>query len=78
MITIYTIIAKITSLTCEHTLCNTTNINTTAQFQNDQSYMCRFLLQQLKHKHIGSLKKNLILKRVHTLSIKTNINKNSG
>ena len=40
--------------------CNT-NIKTKASFQNDQSYMCIYSLQEPKHKHKVSLPKLPVL-----------------
>ena len=40
------LVAKIPRLPCAHTLHNNTNINIKARFQNSQSYMCTYPLQQ--------------------------------
>ena len=42
-----------TTIKCEHTLYNNTNINTKACYQNAQSYMCIEPLQYHKHKQKG-------------------------
>ena len=62
--------SKITILTCVHTLYNNTNINTKACFQNSQSYMCTYPLQQHKYKHKVSLQKFPVL-HVYIPSTKT-------
>ena len=39
------------SITCEHDIYNNTNMNKKNRFQNTQSYMCTYYIQQKKHKH---------------------------
>ena len=53
---IYTqrLVDKIPSLTCVNILYNNTNINTNFRRQNSQYYMCKYPIQQHKHKHKGS------------------------
>ena len=70
------IFTKITSLICAHTFFNNTNIKTKARFQNAQYYMCKYPLQQNKHKQKGLLPKLPVLHvYIHSLTRK---NKHKG
>ena len=49
--------SKVSSLTYVLIYYNNTNMHTKYNFQNYQSYMCTYPIQQLKHKQEGSLPK---------------------
>ena len=67
------LISKATSLTCVHTLYNSTNINTNTPYQIYQYYMYTYPLQQQNIKKIIIYKLPSLTCK-HTLNKNTNIN----